>query len=602
MITIPKTNRFFCLIITILLLLIYANSFQNSFQYDDFHVIVKNPSIKDPGNFSNFFFDPQMGSGLIKETSSYRPLLMATFALNYFIGGLDVFSYHLLNFFLHTLCSFFVFFITLFFLRTTYGEKEFNLTRHQFTALFASLIFAVHPVQTESVTYITGRSSLLMALFFLAAFWTYTRYVLNGSVYHLFLSSISFICALLVKETAITLIMVLILFNLFFPLARTWKRRLFSLFPYFILSAIYLMMRVHFFGSLKYGSQPIRPIYDNLLTQIRAWVYSLGTLVLPLNLNVDYDFPISRSILEGEVLFSIFVLTAIALVIWKIAKSYRPVGFFALWFVVNLAPTSSIIPLEDVITDRWLYLPSVGFAVIMAFAAEWIFRVKVSMSTRVVKMVFFFLCALVVELYGFEVILRNFTWRSYWTLWEDAVEKSPNKCKPHLGLGIALNQAGYSDEAIKEFKRAAVLNPRGGEAYLNLGYVYYSQGKLEESIQANKKAIVLSPRLSPEAHNNLGMAYLHQGRKEEALHELQRALEIRPLYARPYLNLGNIYEKEGNIDKAIPLVEKAVKLEPELLPAHEALIRFYELKGWKEKRQGAYKNYLKYASRGKHFF
>jgi len=218
-----------------------------------------------------------MGSGLHKETSGYRPLLLASFALNYYLGGLDVFGYHLLNFFLHVLCSILVFFITLFFLRITYGDDEINLRRLRLTALFAALIFACHPVQTESVTYITGRSSLMTALFFMAAFWSYAQYGLNGKIYHLFLSSFYFVCALLVKETAITLIAVLILFNLFFPLGRTWKSRLFTLFPYILLSIGYLIIRNYFFGSLKYSSQPIRPFYDNILTQLRAWVHSLGT-------------------------------------------------------------------------------------------------------------------------------------------------------------------------------------------------------------------------------------------------------------------------------------------------------------------------------------
>lgn len=602
MLNYSKGNKFYCLILTLLILLAYANSFQNAFQYDDFHVITKNPSIKDLGNLKDFFLNPQMGSGLFKETSGYRPLLMASFALNYAIGGLDVFGYHLLNFFLHVLCSFLVFFITLFFLRITYGGKELNPTRYQLTAFFAALIFAVHPVQIESVTYITGRSSLMTALFFMAAFWSYTQYGINGRVYHLFLSSFYFVCALLVKETAITLIVVLVLFNLFFSLGRTWKRRLFSLFPYFILSSIYLMIRLHFFGSLQYGTKPIRPFYDNLITQFKAWIHYLGTLLLPLNLNVDYDFPISHSILEGSVIFSIIILTTLAIIIWKISKKFRFVGFFALWFVINLLPTNSLIPLEDVVTDRWLYLPSVGFAVIVALAAEWIFRAKIRMGSRASKLVFFFFCVLVIELYGFATVLRNFTWTSYWTLWEDAVEKSPNKSRPHVALGLALTKTGHIDEGVKEFKIAIQLNPRAGEAYLNLGYIYHTQGKFEEGVQAFQKALILSPHLAPEVHNNLGVAYMEQGRKEEAVKELHLALEARPLYGRAYYSLGNLYEKEGDIDKVISCMEKAAKLEPEFVPVHKALMRLYEKKGWKEKSQEAHRNYLKYASLGKHFF
>ena len=598
----PPKNRLYFLLITLLIILVYSNSFQNSFQYDDFHVIVQNPAIKNPASYSEFLLNPQLGSGTVRETSGYRPLLMASFALNYLMGGLDVFGYHLINFFLHTLCAFFVFYITLSFFRISPSEEEINPRRPQLTALFAALIFALHPLQTESVTYITGRSNLMTAFFFLAAFWAYMEYGLTQRVHHLFLSSFSYACALLVKETAVTFLLILALFNILFPLGRTRKRRIFSLLPPIGLTAVYLTVRVHFFGSLQYDSQPLRPLYDNLLTQFRAWVHYLVTLVVPLNLNVDYDFRISHSLLEEGVILSIFILALLGFIIWKVSRVSRPVGFFALWFAINLLPTNSLVSLQDVITDRWLYLPSVGYAVIMALAAEWIFRAKVRGGNRARKIIFFFLCALVVELYGFATVLRNFTWASYWTLWEDAVAKSPNKSRPHLALGLGLNQAGRTAEAIEELKKAAQLNPKGGEPYLNLGYIYFNQGKLEEARQAFQKAIVLTPRLSAEGHNNLGAVYLLQGRNEEGIKELQLALKERPHYSRPYSSLGNFYEKEGDIDKAISCMEQAAKLEPEFVPAHEALVRLYEKKGWKEKSREARKNYLKYDALGRRIF
>jgi Tfp pilus assembly protein PilF len=362
------------------------------------------------------------------------------------------------------------------------------------------------------------------------------------------------------------------------------------------------MIRIYFFGFWQDNSQPGRPLYDNFLTQLRAWVHYAVTLVFPLNLNVDYDFPVSHSLLEGGVIVSIFILAMLGWIIWKVARVCRPAGFFALWFAINLLPTNSLIPLKDVITDRWLYLPSVGYAVIMALGAEWIFRAKVRGGNRARKIIFFFLCALIVELYGFATVVRNFTWTSYWTLWEDAAAKSPNKSRPHLALALGLNQAGRTAEAIEELKKAAQLDPKGGEAYLNLGYIYFHQRKLDEAIQAFQKAIVLTPRLAADGHNNLGAVYLLQGRNEEAIQELQLALKERPHYSRPYSSLGNYYEKEGDIDKAISYMEQAAKLEPEFVPAHESLVRLYEKKGWKEKSQEARKNFLKYDALGRRAF
>jgi tetratricopeptide (TPR) repeat protein len=238
----------------------------------------------------------------------------------------------------------------------------------------------------------------------------------------------------------------------------------------------------------------------------------------------------------------------------------------------------------------------------MALGAEWIFRVKVRGGNRARKIIFFSLCALVVELYGFATVVRNFTWASYWTLWEDAVAKSPNKARPHIALGAALTYVGRTEEAIVEFQKAIQLNPMAGGAYLNLGYVYHKQGRFEEAIQAYKKAMAMTPRLAAECHNNLGTAYLLQGRKQEAIKEFELALQVRPGYARPYFELGTIYEEDENIDKAIDCMEKAARTEPEFVPIYQALIRLYEKKGLAEKSQEARKNFHKFDSLGRYTF
>ncbi len=599
MIIFSSSNRFYYLLIALVLLIAYANSFQNSFHFDDYHVIVSNPAIKNPANIKQFFFDPQLGSSIFKETSGYRPLLMISFALNYLIGGLDTFGFHILNFLIHILCAILVFSITFFFFQITYNVKELNQNRYKWVALSAALIFSLHPIQVESVTYITGRSSSLTALFFLISFWTYLQFSISGKVYNLLTSIFTFALALLVKESAVTLILILILFNILFPLSRTLNSRIYTLSPYLFIMALYISLRLYLFDTLMYSSQPLRPFYDNILTQFKAWVHALGILILPLNLNVDYDIPISHSILESEVLFSIFILISIILLIWTVSKYCRPIGFFALWFAVNLAPTSSVIPLEDIITDRWLYLPSVGFAIIVTFGLEWIYMKKIYLRPRAVRWFFLFLTALLIEFYAFQTVLRNFTWRSYWTLWEDAVEKSPNKARPHIALGLALNAVGLTEEAMQEFKKAITISRHAGEAYLNIGHIYFIKGKYEEAIPFFHKAMQLRPRLAPVAHNNLGALYFNIGKTEKAFKELQEALRIRPFYARPHYNFGLYYLNKGDLDKAIFHLQKAIEFEPEFLPGHNLLIVAYEKKGLKEKSQEAYRNYLRYEKIGK---
>jgi tetratricopeptide (TPR) repeat protein len=591
-------NHLFCLIITLLTLLAYSNSFENAFQYDDTHVIERNPFIKDPSRIAQFFVNPHLGSGLASETSSYRPLLMASLSINHFLGGLNVFGYHLFNFFVHLLCTLLVYAIILYIFRFTNLSTEANSLRGQLIALFASLVFGLHPVQTESVTYITGRSSSLIALFFLASFFAYMQYRFTQSIRYLVFSSLSFACSLLVKETAITLLAVVVLFDFMFLHGRTLRNRFLSLLPHFSLSILYLIFRVYLFGSLQYGTKPIRPFYEQMLSQSRAWVHYLGTLLLPLNLNIDYDFPVSHSILEYGVMLGILILAALSWIIWRFSRSNRLIGFFALWFTITLLPTNSVIALDDLVTDRWLYLSSVGYAVLLALTADWFFNRRVQPRGRAGKIVFFSLCALVIELYGFSTLLRNFDWMSQRTLWEDTVSKSPNKARPYNALGLALALQNRLEEATQTLRHAIELDPRAGQPYLNMGYVYSLQENLDKAIECYEKVIPLSPRLLPEIYNNLGLTYLKKGKLEESEKYLRMAIELRPHNAAAHCNLGLYYEKKGDIAQAISSQEKANKLDPDNYLPYEALSRLYKMNGWEEKSQAAYRDFQKYWKKG----
>jgi tetratricopeptide (TPR) repeat protein len=590
-------NRLFCLVISLLILLAYSNSFQNSLQYDDYHVIERNPFIKDPSRIPDFFLNPQLVSGLCSETSSYRPLLMASLAFNYSLGGLNVFGYHLLNFLVHLICALLVYFVTLYLFRFGSEPSGTNTFRFQLTALFAALIFGLHPIQTESVTYISSRSSSMAALFYLASFFAYLQYILTGKIRYLVFSSAAYVGTLLVKETGITLLAILFLFNLMLPHGRSLKSRYLSLLPHFLLSLVYLGIRVYFFASLSYSNPPVRSFYDHVLTQLRAWVYYLGTLVLPLNLNVDYDFPVSHSFLENEVILSLFLLVGLVLLILWLSRSNQLIGFGALWFAINLAPTNSLIVLEDLIADRWLYLPSVGFAILMAYGVSWIYQTLVEGRSRVAKVIFFFSCALTIELYGYSTLLRNFDWTSQRTLWEDAVAKSPNKARTYNGLGLALLQEDRLEEASQYFQQAITLEPKGGQAYLNLGYVYSLQGDYDKAIEYYEQAIPLNQTFLADVYNNLGVVYLEQQRMEEAKKYFIKAIEIRPHDPRPYCNLGAYHEKKGEIDQAIHFYETSAKLAPEIPTPHGALSILYERKGWKEKSKEAYHKFLKNSAR-----
>jgi tetratricopeptide (TPR) repeat protein len=213
------------------------------------------------------------------------------------------------------------------------------------------------------------------------------------------------------------------------------------------------------------------------------------------------------------------------------------------------------------------------------------------------KIIFFFLCALVLELYGYSTLLRNFEWTNQRTLWQDAVAKSPGKARPYNGLGLALVLQDRLEEAKRNFQHAITLEPRGGPPYLNLGYVYRMQGNWDKAIEFYEMSIPLNPKLVPEIYNSLGFAYLAQGKMKESKEYLRRSVEMRPHSPAPYYNFGLFFEKEGNIDQAISCQEKANRLDPDYGLPYEALSRLYSRKGWRDKSQEAYQNFLKYSSK-----
>lgn len=604
-----KSNAFLCLTATLLLVLTYSNSFENTFQYDDFHVIVHNTSLKDSSFLKKLIVD------FIKGTGENRLLLMASFSFNYLLGGINVLGYHLLNTIIHIFSSILVYFITLHFLASLHRiddpllsrefiaprtKEEKDFMREKLISLFVALIFALHPVQTEAVAYITGRSSSLAGLFYLLSFFLYLKYRLLEKNFLLFLSFVTYVCALFVKESAITFPVVIIVFELMFYRKRSWNRHIYPISVYLGLTLLFLLNRLRFLGSLSiYQSlaiegQPIRPLYDHLITQPRAWIHYLGTLLMPLNLSVDYSFPVYHSLFESEVIFSLIVLITLAIIILIISKINRIGGFFSLWFAINLLPTNSVLALEDIVTDRWLYLSTAGFAVILGISAERLFQLVGANSNRISKIIFFFLCFLFIELYSYGTLMRNLTWGNYRALWADTASKAPASVRAHLGLGIGLSQEGRIEEAIREYKKALQLNPKVGEAYLNLSYAYLNLGRLEEAIDASKRAIVLQPKLASAAHNNLGLAYFEQGLLDEAQEEFQHAISLKLGNDAPYYNLGLIYDREGDIDQAISNMERAIDYNPDYFLAWEALSRLYGKKGWKERSLEASKKHQKY--------
>jgi len=362
-----RKNIIAVLLIGIVAVAIYSNSFDCSFHFDDQHAIVENYVVHR--------FD-------LKQifSSSSRPVLDLTLAINYHFGKLNVFGYHLVNLLLHISNGIMLYFILLWTanlpsIREKYRERSYRI------ALYASLIFIAHPIQTQAVTYIISRSSVLATTFYLLTLLLFIRAYSTNSTNKLYLVGAFFASCLGMgtKQIAATLPLTLLIYDFYFISDGNWKTlkdhykahlAMFST----IGVAVYLSASgLQKFVSFDYAKGVPMPSgvgdavtsWQYFLTQLHVIPYYIKLLFIPTNLNLDYDWPVTRSIDLPTVLFFILLAAIAAFAVWVYRRS-RLLSFGIIWFFVTLSVTSSFVVIYDVIFEHRLYLPSIGFAIFVA--------------------------------------------------------------------------------------------------------------------------------------------------------------------------------------------------------------------------------------------
>ena len=411
---------------------VYLNSFRGVFQYDDYNVIVDNGGVHTWGAYL---------AGLPR---GIRPLLKFTYTLNW-TSGLGLFGFHLVNVGLHAANA-----VLLFRLASRIGGPSIS----RFAVLLPALLFAVHPVQTEAVTYVSGRSVSLMAFFYLGSLLAYLRGRERESRLLLYLASpILFLLAAASKEVALTLPVALVLCEAARRGRTGWKETLRAQAVHWgVLAALAVLFLAHAgYGRLLEACFDIRGAGANLLTQVRGIGYLLSRLAMPWAMNIDPDLPAFSP--GSPVPLPGILLLAGLLAAGFVGLKYRPMaGFGILWFFLQLLPTNSFIPRLDVANDRQLYLASWGLFVAVAAGAD-LLRGKWG-ARRVTAG-----AAVLVLALGALTVTRNRAYRSEVALWEDTAGKSPGKARAWNNLGYAYQQAGRFPEAEAAYLRALRIDP-----------------------------------------------------------------------------------------------------------------------------------------------
>jgi tetratricopeptide (TPR) repeat protein len=477
----------------------YWNSFDAPLVFDDLLTVQTNSAVR----FGDFNWNPLSG----------RALLFITFTLNFLWTGQDVWSYHLVNLVFHLVNGVLLFFVTDHILRR--AVPNFGYSRSG--AFVGAAFFLLHPVQTESVTYISSRSELLSLVFYLAAFLLFIKWPESriGFLFSL-LVAVPFVLALSSKETAISLPAVIFLYDFLFlsgarlrPMVSRWRFYL----P-FLLGAIvvaYYIGTVTLRASIGSSLAGHLSSFQYFLTQLRVMVRYVYLTFVPVGLNLDYDFRPSTSPFEIKVVASFAFLAAIVVLGWLLRRTQPVFSFAIFWFFLTLAPTSSFVPIIDVIFEHRMYLPMAGVCLAIPILLQVVAR-KLNdwfgVPSRPGAYAAVLLAALMLG-----TILRNQTWRDEVRLYEDVVAKSPYKARGHTGLAWALYKRGEYEAAIQSIKQALVLLPdKRSEFADTLGNLYLKTGRYDDAANLFKEttSLISDPSKLALAYNNLGVTYLHK--------------------------------------------------------------------------------------------
>ena len=546
-----------------IIFLVYANGLNTPFQSDDERHIQISPHINDPGFYAN------------PHNIRNRHINGLSFALNYKWGQENPFGYHLFNILIHICSTFLIFFITYLTVNrgTSWGKDA-----AQKIALITTLIFGLHPIQTETVTYISGRPGGLAGLFYFLSLLLFILASLKDSkvpgIILYPLSLLTFAMALLSKETAITLPLLIVIYDLCFIKGDNWipfRYRLgyYLCYPALAISAFYLAPNAMRFTDTLNVEKFFEKINLTLgLVQLDLLKHPLKLFLFPVNLTFEYDFMTLIS-WPSLILSIALLLLCIFLAFKKFYINNSLLTFCVLWFPLTIAPTNSFMERTHLFSERNMYIPSFGLCLFFAVILFLISKIEKRVWGAIVLMFIAF---------SVLVVKRNQVYASPSSLWADTFKKSPNKLSVGKTLSIHYLMEEDYTSALNPLKALLVINPNLYDVHQNLGIAHKSLGMFAEAEKNFKEAIRIEPK-NPASHFNLASLYGNLGKFVWASQEFEKAAALYRSMGKGappqfYIDKSRAHNQAGieliqakKFDEALIQLEKSVRENPRLLSA-----------------------------------
>ena len=556
-----KLRQFIPALIVAAGLAAYHNSFQGPFILDDVPSIVENPQIRHLWPIWDAL------SPSARSLVGGRPIVNFSLAVNYALGGLAPRGYHALNLTVHILAA-----LTLFgFVRRTLLQPRLRGrfdAPGEWIAVAVAVLWMVHPLQTEAVTYISQRCESLMGLFYLFTLYCFVRGAESARPGRWFaLSVAACFLGIMTKEVMATAPLMVLLYDRTFvsgSFREAWHRhrRL-----YLGMAGSWLLLGCLMAGlhnrTVGYGLGITW--WGYALMECRAVVLYLRLALWPRPLIFDYGeyVPTGSS---TAVASCALILAILALAVLFTLKRRPAIGFAGAWFFVILAPTTSVVPIVgSPVAEHRMYLPLAAVVTAAVVGAVTLGKRLFSKQQGVVLG-----CVAggaVAVLFTLLTIQRNRDYNSEVAIWQDTLSKRPKNSRAENNLASALLKTGKVQEATVHLAQALRLKPDNAKAYFNLGIASAQQGRVQEAMQQYEQALRLKPDYA-EAHNSLGLELAQLGQVQEAIGQYEQALQLKPNFAEAHNNLGVALIRLGRVQEAVDHWERALRLDPDDAEAH----------------------------------
>jgi Flp pilus assembly protein TadD len=542
------------LLVVIAVFVAYYGTLDNSFQFDDVHHIHQSRHIRDFESFKNldFWF-----------SFSNRAPAIFTLAVNYKIGGLEVSGYHIFNLLIHIAASIAVFFFVGIVLGSGSVKNRYIIDNKMRIQLFSALIFALHPIQTESVTYIVQRMESLAFLFYVLALILYVSFRRAEKSRYLLLKIVGFaffsLLAILTKQASYSLPLAIVLMELYF--IRDSKDRINRK---LVASITVLLIIITVIGlvsdSLPRDLMAETSRLEYLLSQTVVIPKYILLLIFPSFQNIDHHIIVPGGFFSASSLLGITLIISLLLLSYYLyRKNHIFLSFVISWFFIMIILRSSVLPISDLMTERRLYSATLSIALLIPVLFYFLASKFKDQSNK--KYVVPVILSLITVLFAVATIQRNKVWENELTLWTDSVSKSPEKFRPNYNVAEALKKTGNNDPALRFYLEAYRINPHSYGVCNNIGNIFAAKNDNEFAEKYYSEALRLNPQY-PKALNNLANIYFRTGRLEEAEDLYLAALDIDINFIDPYRNLGLLYMITERYIEAKKNYLKVLEMDP----------------------------------------